>query len=301
MAYTERNGTDLVIGSGHPKYADTKNSACIELYTLLEVEHTDGMHDDRNYAMTGEIDTFTGDGNTTQTITLSNSDLTPRMLLVWRDAGTYPHVKFSSMGTDECCMRYSTSFVDRIGWDVGEFTVKHSSLNANGVTYYYLMLGIDVTSEYSYVGGANDPDWVEDAELGSADGTGTSVCDKVEEAIDTGIDAGHNGTTGVHDTPPFSGFARIECGSYTGDGNDSRDISLADSDMDIQYLLIVSDNAYPSYSRSETMAGDNTKTETLAAFSANVIQSVGTGTFQVGSANGVNQSSVVYYYCAIGV
>lgn len=297
MAYTERTSTDLVIGSGHPRYSDTKNSACIELYTLLEVEHTDGMHDDRAYAMTGEIDTYTGDGQSSQTITLTNTDLTPRLIIIWFDtAAQGVPEKLSNMSGNNGFLRPDTNFGAYITiGGIGEFTVNLAAFNANGTTYYYCVLGIDITSTYSYVGGANDPDWVEDAELGSADGTGSSVCDKVEEAIDTGIDAEHNGTTGVHDTPPFSGFAKIEVGSWTGTSDDDV-VTLEDDALDIKYGFYFRDAIEEMYSASETMSATDSKKEATAAFSANGFQSLGTGTFTAKTA-----STDTYYYCVIGV
>lgn len=303
MAYTKITSDELVICANHRRYADTKNRACAEIYSLLETEHTDGVHD-RNYAMVGEIDTFEGNG-AVRTISLSNSDLDVQYLICWQEgASRFDFFRLDNFPAGKSCYRIITSIVDGYITDtgVGEFSVgTNVSVNENGETIHYLALGIDITSTYTQAGGGNDPDWVEDGEDGYGDGTGTSVANQVEDDMYTAFDDEHDGATGAHDSPPFSGFAMIEVGKYEGNGVDDRDILLAKTDLDIKYLFVFVDAANLVASRSESMAGDNTKNENAAAFAANYIQSIGTGTFQVGSANSVNFNTADIYYCALGI
>ena len=59
------------------------------------------------------------------------------------------------------------------------------------------------------------------------------------------------------------------------------------------------DTEYPVL-YSADMTADNTKELETNAFQSNMIQSVGTGTFQVGSDVAVNENLIVYKYLAVG-
>ena len=96
---------------------------------------------------------------------------------------------------------------------------------------------------------------------------------------------------------------KIEEGSYTGNGADDRNISLSDGTLDIKFMRVYSAEVAYTYIRTEGMAGDNTKNTKYnpgVVFQADQIQSVGTGTFQVGTNAAVNTNLATYYYLVVG-
>lgn len=81
---------------------------------------------------------------------------------------------------------------------------------------------------------------------------------------------------------------------YTGNGNDNRDISITPS-----YPIVfssISHNTFPTPSayRQNSIAADTTLRPNAAAITANLIQSLGDGTFQVGS--GIYNTNTIKYY-----
>lgn len=108
----------------------------------------------------------------------------------------------------------------------------------------------------------------------------------------------HDYATGAH---ALAGVAAVENGTYTGNGVDSRNISLSNSSLTIDFLLIWrADTEYPVL-RSSDMTGDATKELETNAFQADMIQSIATtGQFQVGTDAAVNANGVDYWYLAIG-
>ena len=108
----------------------------------------------------------------------------------------------------------------------------------------------------------------------------------------------HDYATGIHAS---AGCLISEPGTYQGDGADPHNISLDNASLDISWLLICrADSEYPVFASTD-MTADNTKEEQTASFQSNQIQSIGTGTFQVGSDTAVNESGVTYYYFAVGI
>lgn len=88
----------------------------------------------------------------------------------------------------------------------------------------------------------------------------------------------------------------IKVGSYTGDGNDNRDIEVGFRPD----LVIIKGGNRHSVWRNRWMQGDSTANigDSAANF-ANAIQAFLYDGFQVGSNNTVNESAVVYHYIAI--
>ncbi len=299
-----------IVGQSHPTLIDTKNSCGQTIQLMIEVEHdSNGRHNAQDYALIGEIDTYSGDGSSSKTITLSNSTLTPKLCVIWKDAVSYTLDKVDVMTSDLAMYRGGISRLNALTFATGSFTVTAAAYLSNGVTFYYMVLGIDNTGTYTGDSGAgSDPTWMTSGNLstapmiGSDDNTVSQVlnsANSVESEIWTQFIKEHN-ADGTHSTDPYSGCTKIETGMYEGDATDNRDITMT-YNIDIQYLIVIVDTgaASTARSRSETMAGDNTKDERTAAFVVNNIQSIGTGTFQVGT--GINAASVDYYYCAIGV
>ena len=124
-----------------------------------------------------------------------------------------------------------------------------------------------------------------------------NIGNNVESEIWTEFTEEHT-VAGVHNPDPYVNSHKIEAGTYVGDDTDNRNIALSSS-IDIKYLIIFFDDPGAARTKSESMVGDTTKPETQAAFDANEIQSLGTGTFQLGDGV-VNNSAFIYYFLAIG-
>jgi hypothetical protein len=108
----------------------------------------------------------------------------------------------------------------------------------------------------------------------------------------------HDYATGAH---AGAGMLVFEQEKYIGNGVDPQNVSLTNANLDIYFLLIWrADSEYPVF-YSEDMSADNTKELETNAFQADMIQSVGVGTFQVGGDAAVNENLITYYYLAVGV
>lgn len=93
---------------------------------------------------------------------------------------------------------------------------------------------------------------------------------------------------------------KVAYGTYVGDGNDNRDISVSPSF--VIKAVMIKNNSTNGAQLSFAGMGDkarNLAVET-AAPGANVIQSIGTGTFQVGASSGTNGNGITYYWFALG-
>ena len=96
----------------------------------------------------------------------------------------------------------------------------------------------------------------------------------------------------------------VEEDAYVGNGVNATTINLSDGGFDIKFIRIRSEEVAYTYFRSEDMAGDVTKsTEGAAAgaFTANWIESVGTGSFVIGDADHVNKNAIDYFYVVYGL
>ncbi len=308
-ALTWIEATDEIIGAGHPQKSDTKNRAGIMLNTNILVGHdTAGRHRAQDTAIVGEINTYTGDGASEKVISLTNTALNPKLIIVWEGSGQVPVEKMASMTGDISFCRYGVgSMRSWISQDIGEFTVKYTTiLNVNLTTYYYLVLGIDTTSTYTGTPAAgSDPTWITSSTSNLMIGDGTAsvsagnIANNVESAINTLFGIAHNTTTGAHTTDPYSDFGKVETGEYIGNGVDDRNISLENIDIEIVGLLIQSNTGLATQTHL-VWSGDNTNTEPASAFYANAIQSTGIGTFQLGTSTNVNGDGITYYYIATG-
>lgn len=94
---------------------------------------------------------------------------------------------------------------------------------------------------------------------------------------------------------------RVAYGTYVGNGADDRDITVSPS-FAIKAVLIKGDDGTVTTTISFSSMGGNARD--LSALSdalvVNRIQSIGTGTFQIGSSDYVNKSGVTFYYFVLG-
>jgi hypothetical protein len=118
-------------------------------------------------------------------------------------------------------------------------------------------------------------------------------------ALWTNFIAEHNQDDGTHKT---GGLAKIETGTYTSSAGD-KTVSLTDSNLSIDVLLIVGDLWEQPVMATSGMTANNTKEFGTAALQSDSIKSIATdGEFTVGQGDEVNAqgSTETYYYVAIG-
>ena len=275
--------------------------------------------------------TYTGNG-ASQSIT--GVGFTPKLIWVkgntaqygtWR-ATAHTTAQSSSMANVAVYTTAITS-IDADGFSVGSSAVA----NGNTLTYYWVAFGGDYVESGKVAGtGAEQvvatsftPDFV----LAQAMGIGAAAdrhtywrgSQQSSNNSDPLVTAqqGNNGinaigtnqfTAGVLTSQASDSFYwcaidadltnALEMGSYTGNGGDNRDISMTAS-WTPEFLLV--DNAALAATdvwRTTDVAGDEGLRCDNAANSANSIQSVGAGTFQVGSNVTVNQNLATIYYVA---
>ena len=95
----------------------------------------------------------------------------------------------------------------------------------------------------------------------------------------------------VFPTPPT-----YASGKYTGDGNDGRLITGVGFQPDI--VIIKADAAQTPVIRTSSMAGDDAKPVLKVALASNLIQTLGTDGFTLGTDAKVNTDGVTYYWSA---
>ena len=114
-----------------------------------------------------------------------------------------------------------------------------------------------------------------------------------------GRGTGEHDADGDHMSDLLSLFWKAEPISWTGTTVDSRNISLSDAALDVKFIRVWEASTVGTWWKSEDMAGDTTFDSPTITSSADFVQSVGTGTFQVGAS--LNVGSRVYYAIVYGV
>lgn len=129
------------------------------------------------------------------------------------------------------------------------------------------------------------------------------VSNRPARAIWANLTAQHN-KDGTHKSAMADAdLSVMESYTYTGDGTDNRTISLQNANLEVHFLRIFSDDkAYTFFTDTNLIDGGFvplTMSTEGYAFS-NYIQALGTGDFQVGSADQVNKNAETFYYIAYG-
>lgn len=114
-----------------------------------------------------------------------------------------------------------------------------------------------------------------------------------------GSGTGEHDADGDHMSDLLSLFWKAETITWTGNGADDRDIALSDGDLNIKFIRSWEASTAGTWFKSEDMAGDTTFDTPTITSTADYVQSVGTGTFQVGTLLNVNAR--VYYAKIYGV
>lgn len=94
----------------------------------------------------------------------------------------------------------------------------------------------------------------------------------------------------------FPGAIKMASGTYTGDANDNRAITVG---FQPDFVIVKDTNATEGAGRSSTMSGDASKPMgTLTAFVADHIQSLTATGFTIGTNNRVNRNGRTYHWTA---
>lgn len=297
--------TDLRIAAGNPFYTDVKNRCGQHIWNAFIAEHnTDGTHSDVATRLVIETYSYSGNGTDDRDVALQNANLAIIWLRIWTDQAFW--IEFRSADTsmfsgDESVGLVQASnphanYIQSRG--TGTFQLGDAdAINKNTETYYYVAIGIVETATGDGTG--SDPDWIEHGEdvLG---GASTTIFNKVEKHLWEAFQDEHD-DDGTHKagTPFIAPLLKHEIGGWTGNDTGNRNIALTDTSLDILYLEVRQDpyvNMPYLLFRTESPSGDLAFT-IFSPGSANVLQSVGTGTFQTS----LNTGTLSYRYFVIGV
>jgi hypothetical protein len=211
------------------------------------------------------------------------------------------YIRLSTFDSGKSCPRLLSGMVTT---GIGNFAAGSvaipaaSGINTSGQTNYYVVLGTDTaTVPTGDTGAGSDPAWISNGAGIAGDGIGGGAVNSCEKSIEDVFLHEHT-DAGAHTANPYIGSGRIEQLTYLGNGADDRVITLQDPALVLKELTIIRD-ADTTFSRTVSVAGDNTKYEAEAALRANYIQALGTGQFTVGTA--ANVTGVTYHYLAVGV
>jgi hypothetical protein len=296
--------TERIVGASHPLYANTKDRCGQTIQTMLEVEHDeDGRHLPQEYILVGEILTYAGDGGSSKVVSFTNTELVPKLAIVWYDGAAAPLEKTDTLtGGDDAVQRKDTTVLSYMSFQKGQLTIKNVAYNGNTVTHYALILGIENEATYTGdTGAGSDPTWITSSTLNKiiADNSDTistdNIANNVESYIWDKFTHEHN-ADGTHSTDPYdNSFGKIETGSFARTGGEQV-VTMINS-IDVSYLFCyTSFVAGQAETANEDMSMPNAKLETVAAFNANRIKSLGTGTFTVET----SADSLTHYWLAIG-
>lgn len=114
-----------------------------------------------------------------------------------------------------------------------------------------------------------------------------------------GSGTGEHDKDGDHKADLLALFWKREPIQWTGAGGDDRDLALSDGDLDVKFIQVWEAATAGTWWKSEDMAGDTTFDSPTVTSAADLIQSVGTGTFQVGSL--LDVAARDYYAIVYGV
>jgi hypothetical protein len=120
-------------------------------------------------------------------------------------------------------------------------------------------------------------------------------------SFEIGSSTAVNGDAEVYDYIAIEVGSAGDCevGAYTGNGVDDRDIPLTDSGLTPDGMIIMGNQTAQAYYRFvDGHTGDSSSHYGDGGGGANFIQSLGAGTFQVGTGSGVNTDTIAYYYLA---
>ncbi len=114
-------------------------------------------------------------------------------------------------------------------------------------------------------------------------------------SFDVGSDASVNSSGTTYNWTAMSAGANVAVGSYTGNGNDNRNLDVVG--FQPEWLMTIADGQ-EDYFRPSPVSGDASFLIDGTSTSANLIQAIRPLGFQAGSSSGVNESGRAYYWIA---
>lgn len=290
------------------------------------------------YNLQIKVGTYTGDGVDNRDIT-DVSFRPWIVIVKGDDKVVYVRVKEMPAGESAFLSQGSTNSTDRIqgflntGFQVGA----NSNINGVGVVYTYIAIGASLSQRYFATGvfmgdGTDDrdidhvgygvdftPDFLQLMPANTAakiwsssvstlvgrnsrwDATATGT-NTIQSLIDGGFQVGSGSTANAAGVLFYFWAMKnipgiFKVGQYTGDGLDSRNITGMDFDPDI--VFIKRDGATAGVFRTSEQIGDLSLIMAGSAPAADMIQSLITDGFQVGTNIAVNNSGDTYHYFAM--
>lgn len=142
-----------------------------------------------------------------------------------------------------------------------------------------------------------------DAVIGGNDLVYDNTWDNVNQDIQEAFAVEHDPSTGEHTAFDYSdgGLLVTETGTFTGDGNDDRTITLTNTNLKILFLRIWNSTQTVTVVRTTAWDTDEARPLLYTTSIANTIQALGTGSFEVGSSDYVNKNGDTIYYTAYGI
>jgi hypothetical protein len=271
---------------------------------------------------------YTGNGADNRNIT--GIGFQPDIVIVRYDDNTHAILRTANMPADRAKRITNNSALgaDLIqafladGFQVG--TQPH--VNQSGRLYHWIAMRAVANVQYgSYTGNGADnrnltgigfsPEWLLTMGDGQADiyrpgavaGDASydiiganSVANRIQALLADGFQLGSNNNVNQNGRTyywiAFNAGAKVNVGSYTGNGADNRNVTGLG--LGPSFLWIKRDNARQGPWRSASVAGDRTQYWGATASAANRIQALLADGFQVGTDQDVNQNNQAYYYIA---
>ncbi len=275
--------------------------------------------------------TYGGDGNDNRSIVVG---FQPDLVIVVGDIADWKMWYTSTMAADESFQPASTNGIrtNRIqameanGFQVGS----DSEVNSNGNTYHWIAVKVAGATDFAV--GTYAGNGIDNRSIGGIgfqptivmvqrEGASTAAWRVAENAGDDslvflaqvnqtdeiqaleadGFQVGqsnrvNNGASNYHWAAWKDATGFIETGTYTGDGNDLRDIAVG---FQPTVVLVKGDLAEAGYVYTDTMAADDSSPWTQGALVANHIQALEATNFEVGTADPVNKNLDTFYWAAL--
>lgn len=277
--------------------------------------------------------TYVGDGNDDRWI--NDPGFQPDLVVIKGDTTEYMVWRSSTMDAGDSAYfgAYGANFANAIqafganGFQIGT----DGTVNTNGVNYYYFCVRDDGAGDFhvgTYTGDGNDDRSITSCGFDptcvwtKADATGTqawfrfyensgdsapggtaaNTADRVQAFVTDGFQVGASSQVNENGTvyhyvafKDITGF--FDTGTYTGDGNDDRSISVG-WQPDVVWVKSGSDFDYAILAIDTMPVGDSGEINNTALVTNN-IQAFEVNGFQIGTDDSVNEDTDTFYYFAL--
>lgn len=203
---------------------------------------------------------------------------------------------------------YFTAFQASSSVRVGSYTgngpaaSQNVTLSPAAQAGFTLVIPSNTAGGYAYyTKDGTNYNWFFDSGSGSGNGSGSPAPANGFTAYGTTGFAAHNASGVVYHYISFVNTVGIcQTGPYTGNGSDSRNITLTGTTFQPGFMLITKSGSNLVMRNSAYGATDATQYYTTTADAADLIQAFNVDGFQVGTNTAVNTNTTAYTYMALG-